>query len=48
MHIGFWRESQKGPLGSPRWRWKDNIKMDIRETEWGIIDWINLAQDRNK
>ena len=31
------------PLGRPRRRWKDNIKMDIREVGWESIDWINLA-----
>jgi hypothetical protein len=34
------------PLGIPRNRWEDNIKMDFTETGWGGIDWINLAQDR--
>jgi hypothetical protein len=37
----------KRPLGRPICRWVDNIKMDLRETEWGDMDWINLAQDRN-
>jgi hypothetical protein len=36
------------PLGRPRPRWKDNIKMDLREVGWGGMDWINLAQDRNR
>jgi hypothetical protein len=36
------------PLGRPRRRWEDNIKMDLRETGFGDVDWINLAQDRNK
>jgi hypothetical protein len=35
----------KGPLGRPRRRWLDNIKMDLREIEWGGMDWIFLAQD---
>jgi hypothetical protein len=26
----------------------DNIKMDVRDTEWGGMDWIDLAQDRNQ
>jgi hypothetical protein len=34
------------PLGRPRHRWEDNIKMDLREVGWGGMDWINLAQDR--
>jgi hypothetical protein len=36
------------PLGRPRRRWEDNIKMDLREVGWGGIDWINLAQDRDR
>jgi hypothetical protein len=35
------------PLGRPRRRWVDNIKMDLREIGWGGTDWIELAQDRN-
>jgi hypothetical protein len=34
--------------GRPRRRWVDNIKMDLREIEWGGVDWIYLAQDRNR
>jgi hypothetical protein len=36
------------PLGRPRRRWEDNIKIDLREVGWGGIDWINLAQDRDR
>jgi hypothetical protein len=36
------------PLGKPRRRWEDNIKMDLREVGWGGMDWINLAQDRDR
>jgi hypothetical protein len=32
----------------PRCRWEDNIKMDLREIEWGDINWIDLAQDRDQ
>jgi hypothetical protein len=35
----------KRPLGGPRRRWVDNIKMDLRETGWGGMEWIDLAQD---
>jgi hypothetical protein len=35
-------------LGRPRCRWKDNIRMDLREIGWGGMDWIDLAQDRDK
>jgi len=36
------------PLGRPRRRWVDNIRMDLREVECGYMDWIGLAQDRDK
>jgi hypothetical protein len=35
----------KSPLGRPRRRWNDNIRMDFRETGWGGMEWIALAQD---
>jgi hypothetical protein len=38
----------KKPLGRPRRRWVDNIKMDFREIGWDSMDWIDLAQDREK
>jgi hypothetical protein len=38
----------KRPLGRQRRRWVDNIRMDIGEVEWGDVDWIGLAQDRNR
>ena len=38
----------KRPLGKPRRRWEDNIKMDIHEVGWKGMDWINMAQDRDK
>jgi hypothetical protein len=38
----------KKPLGRPRHRWVDNIKMYFREIGWGGMDWINLAQDMNQ
>jgi len=36
------------PLGRPRRRWKDNIKMDLQEAGGGRGDWMELAQDRDK
>jgi hypothetical protein len=51
MHIAYWWESQKErerPLGRPRHRWVDNIKIDLREVGWDSMDWIELAQDRDK
>jgi hypothetical protein len=38
----------KGPSGRPRRRWEDGIKMDLRETGWGGLEWIHLAQDRDR
>ena len=36
------------PSGRPRRRWRDNIKMDLQEVECGGMDWIALAQDRDR
>jgi hypothetical protein len=38
----------KRPLGRPRRRWVDNIKMDLREIGWDGVDRIELAQDRDQ
>jgi hypothetical protein len=38
----------KRPLGRPRRRWVDNIKMEFREIGWDDMDWIDLAQDRDR
>jgi hypothetical protein len=38
----------KRPLGIPRRRWVDNIKMDLREIGWDGMEWIDLAQDRDQ
>jgi hypothetical protein len=48
--IDYWLESQGGkrPLGSPRRRWVDNIRMDLGEVGWGDVDWSGLAKDRNR
>jgi hypothetical protein len=37
----------KRPLGRPRRRREDNIKMDLREIGWGGMDWIDVTQDRD-
>ncbi|KAJ4451034.1 hypothetical protein ANN_02470 [Periplaneta americana] len=42
------RPEGKTPLGRPRRRWEDNIKMDLREVRYDDRDWINLAQDRDQ
>jgi hypothetical protein len=36
----------KRPLGRPRRRWMDNMKMDLSEIGLSVVDWIGLAQDR--
>jgi hypothetical protein len=38
----------KRPLGRPRRRWEDNIKMDFQEVGFGGMDWIELSQDRDR
>jgi hypothetical protein len=42
------RPEGRRPLGRPRRRWVDNIKMDIREVGWGGMNWIELAQDTDR
>ncbi|KAJ4441454.1 hypothetical protein ANN_11309 [Periplaneta americana] len=42
------RPEGKRPLGRPRRRWEDNIKMDLREVGYDDRDWLNLAQDRDR
>ena len=38
----------KSPLGKPRRRWEDNINTDLQEVGCGDMDWIDLAQDRDR
>jgi len=38
----------KRPLGSPRHRWEDNIKMDLHEVGCGVLDWSELALDTDR
>jgi hypothetical protein len=38
----------KRPLGRPRRRWVEHIRMDFGEVGWGDVDWIGLAKDRNR
>jgi hypothetical protein len=42
------KPERRRPLGRPRRRWEDNIKMDLREFGWGDVDWLDLAQDRDR
>jgi hypothetical protein len=36
------------PIGRPKRRWVDNIKMDLREIGWGVLDWTDLDQGRDQ
>ena len=36
------------PLGRPWRRWEDNIKMEFREEEWGVMDWTDLAENNDR
>jgi hypothetical protein len=42
------KPERKRPLGRPRCRWVDDNKMDLRELEWGCMDWIDLDEDRDQ
>ena len=46
MYTGFWWGNR--PLGNPRRRWEDNIKMDLQEVGCGGMYWIKLAQYRDR
>jgi hypothetical protein len=43
-----WKPEGKRPLGRPRRRWEDNIKMDLQEFGGGGGNWMDLAQDRDR
>jgi hypothetical protein len=47
---GDWVEKPDGkrPLGRPKRRWEDYVKMDVQKVGWGGLDWIALAQDRGR
>jgi hypothetical protein len=42
------RPEGRRPLGRPKRRWEDNIKMDLREIGFGDVNWIHWAQDRDR
>jgi hypothetical protein len=42
------KPEEERPVGIPRCRWVHSIKRDLREIEWGGMDWIELAQDRDQ
>ena len=50
MCTRFWlgKPDGKRPLGRPRRRWEDNIKMDLQKVGRGCGDWMELAQDRDR
>jgi hypothetical protein len=41
-------KARKRPLGRPRRRWVDNIKMDLKEIGWDGVDWMDITQDRDQ
>jgi hypothetical protein len=41
------RPERRRPLGRPRHRWEDNIKMYLQEVGWGSMGWIDMARDRD-
>jgi hypothetical protein len=45
MLIGYWWESQKE---RDHWEDQDNIKMDLREIEWDVVHWTDMAQERDQ
>jgi hypothetical protein len=42
------KSERRRQLGRPRFRWEDDITMDVGEIGWGDINWIHLAQDKNQ
>jgi hypothetical protein len=49
VHRGFrWGNLRVKPLGRPRRRWEDNINVYLQKVECGGMDWMELAQDRDR
>jgi len=46
--VSLGKREEKRPLGRPRRRWEDNIKMDLQEVGCRGMDWIDLAQDSDR
>jgi hypothetical protein len=46
--IAVGKPEEKRPLGRPRPRWEDNIRLDLQEVGCGSMAWIELAQDRGR
>jgi ribosome biogenesis protein Nip4 len=47
-NILVWRPERRRPLRRPMRRWKDSIKMDLREIGFGDVEWIHLAQKKDR
>jgi hypothetical protein len=43
-----WQTERKSPLGRPRRRWENNIRIDLTELRWEDVDWIHVSQDRDQ
>jgi hypothetical protein len=48
LNILIGKPEGKRPLRRPTCRWGDNIKMNIRETQWEVVEWIRIAQDMDR
>jgi hypothetical protein len=48
MRTKFWLKNLKRKLGRYRHRWQGNIRIDLREIGWEVVDWIHLAEDRDQ
>jgi hypothetical protein len=48
LNVSVGKPEGKRPLGRPRRRWEDGIRMDLGEIGWGCMEWICLAQDRDQ
>jgi hypothetical protein len=47
-NVMMWKPEERRPLGSPRHKWEDNIIMDLKSIEWEGVDWLYMAQDRDR
>jgi hypothetical protein len=47
-HVLMWNSEGKKSLGRSRRKWEDNVKIDLQEVGCGAIDWIKLAEDRER
>ena len=48
FRVGWGKSDGKRQLGIPRRRWKNNIKMVLQEEECGVMDWIDVTQDKDR